>query len=288
MGLATVFLWDLQMMGTSPSWPFNTHYLGSVLFYYITDRKIEIGIILGSCLYMAHALVSWLPPFHTKKKLVDDLLRHMMKERFPGTDVNLNRATLYCVRSGFSTFIFTWLWRCLIINALAHAKKGCYAYYCKHPPNPFRKYLQIYSRKGQPHEKGSSTAFLVPQTENEVEGIAADAFYREQTVTLELPDIRAIDLTNVQDLKDIHVPKDKKAITRYMHEGKIADFQKLKTIHRYSVSFLATPLWKNEKKWGVLILDSNVEDLFVTRPGLERSLVSYSRGIESILRALPT
>jgi hypothetical protein len=202
-------------------------------------------------------------------------------------DVAINRVTIYYVGNGLATLI-SWFWRCLVVNAKAHSQRGILPYYYKHPPAPWRRYLRIYCRKGQPHQKGSSTYFLVADDEKEIEGFVPWVFYRQKPDGEDsLPDITGVRLKNISRVADIPDEGERQAVEEYMKSGHVRDIEKLKTVHRFSRYFFATPLvGKNDTLWGVLILDSTITPLN-DNPALKKALVSYSRGIESVLRALP-
>ena len=270
------------MLTPSPIWPFSDEGASNTIYNeLIFPYKVRIGIFIAVLLLLTNIFLNWVPPNRKKKRLIKSVLKEILFQLFGG-DTYHNRITLFQQKNGFET-LFIYLWKCLIINFRHHMKKQCIGYYIKNIPSPFRKYLHIYTREGQPYSKGTSTIFTAACTDKEVDGIASLIWLRQSPLHVKLPDISNIDLRNAKQIGDLS-KNNQTIVKRYMRLGKIADFNKLKTFHRLSTNLWGTPvLDENQEMCGVLVFDDNSPNqTFNTNNDLNDRLIGYTRILEKI------
>lgn len=278
--LLTLALWYLQMLTPSPIWPFSDKEVSCTVYKeLIFPYKVEIGIFIAVVLLLTNFALNWVPPNRKKKKLIKCVLKEILFQLFGG-DTYHNRITLFQQKNGFET-LFVYIWKCLIVNLRHHMKKQCVGYYIKNIPSPFKKYLHIYAREGQPYSKGTSTIFTAACTDKEVDGFASLIWLRQSPLHVKLPDISNIDLKNAKRIEDLS-KGNQTIVKKYMRFGKITDFNKLKTLHRLSTNLWGTPvLDENQEMCGVLVFDdNNPNQTFGANNDLNERLIGYTRILE--------
>lgn len=148
---------------------------------------------------------------------------------------------------------------------------------------PCSDYLIIFDRIGNPNESIHSTLFRIPSIDKQVDGIIGLAWANTIPIQTVLPDIRTIKLEECNELADIKNDEERNKVEAYMNQGNIDTLSKLKSIHRWSVSFWACRLCDlNNKPWGAIVVDSSEKDIFDKVDTKE--LKKYADKIEVILR----
>ncbi len=82
----------------------------------------------------------------------------------------------------------------------------------------------------------------VTNSPDDIDGVTSYTWYRNEEFEISLPNINHLDLSQYSKLEDIRNRKDRKKIKTYMTDGKINDFDKLKSLHAYSQHFWSIPL----------------------------------------------
>lgn len=250
---------------------------------YLYPNKLQIGVILGCVFIIIQAFVFSESSLHKKKKIVNGILDHFIKDKFKG-ETEKYRITVFKKTLGL------WAWKnyifkCFIYNWKEHKKKKLLTFYLKGFPSPWKYYLIQIARNGHPVPNGSSTKFLFPTKESEITGIAAFSAFRDTAIRKELPWIDEQLVHNIDALEGLK-SKQKKDILLYIKDGKLGSFPKLKSMHRYPNRIFATPIrLLNESIWGVIVFDCNDPN----RESFEnqyQDFVDYCRVIESVTKNL--
>lgn len=195
----------------------------------------------------------WLRPQKEKNKLIKEMLTRINTELFGGNE-NDHRITLFKEISWFRALIRNYGY--MIFHLFRYRKK--FLLYLK--PPKFGRYLIVNSRCGRRFKK-SSTMFRVEMNkEEQCEGVVGRIRYLGLSVHInDLEDISNIDIMNYRQKKDMGT-SHKKKVKKYMKDGFIPDFNLLKKIHRRARHFYGTVIEKNEKTWGILLVDSSASN----------------------------
>ena len=210
-----------------------------------------------------------------KKNLVKSIISIYIQDNYNSNDNN--RVTIYKATYGIQ-FIVKYLWKVIIKGFGEHYKKNLLWYHLKKTPIPWSKYLVQYARHGFPYPNGSSTFFSIPNKDEKIQGLTPYVYYKERPNSINnLPNINLIDLCSIKELKGNS--NDVKNIKKYLSNSHVNSFEKLKSMHRYPTDLFASPLFINDNKWGVIVLDS-------IEPQSDENFQvfqNYSRIIHSIL-----
>jgi hypothetical protein len=215
----------------------------------IFPNRIEYTFYL--CLFFIVLRILFFSP-NIKKKIIQSIISIYIEKNF--TSNENNRVTIYKAVYGFQ-FLHKYLWKVLISGLKEHYKKDILWYHIKSMPIPWSKYLVQYTRSGFPYPNGSSTFFLIPNKEEKIQGLTPCVYYKEKAISINnLPDLNNIDFKAITELKgNSHNVKN---IKKYMKNSHVNNFEKLKSMHRYPTDLFASPLFIDDNKWGVIILDS--------------------------------
>lgn len=285
--LASLF-WALSMMPTSDSspldypWLFNRSSLLHELYRGIDQNKFGIGLSA----VMLQGIASFVfqvrgnPGRRCLEKILETVIKSELKQ-----DIENTRATVFIVRRGFVIFPRQFYLYFLRYGA-AHWRKRIFWFYVFNLPRPWRKYFVIAARRGFPHDEGSSTCFLVPREEKEADGIVALAWIKERPVKVSLPRINKDTINRARKIDEIASEIDRANVEIYMERGRIHNFLKLKTLHRFSEGLWATPLkGRDNELSGVLVFDFNrLEGINFNK--IDTKLVRTSVNIEHVLGTL--
>jgi len=257
IGYWYISTWDKSVLGNTVKYPYpwNENVLCNDIYEMFLRKKTTIGISWGLFFLFIQVIILYIPLSIKRKKFIENTLKHILNQYLNG-DVTNNRITIFITKKGYQ-FIFKYMWQCLVKNHSSHKKKKLLKHYVQKFPNPFKNYLVFFGRIGKPYEKGTSTFFLVPDHENEINGFASYVFYHNRKEFAELPDITHVDMTTYQKGNLNNNPNDEILIDKYINEGKLKDFSSLKTFHRFPQHLFATPILdKSGEPCGVIVFDS--------------------------------
>jgi len=257
IGYWYISTWDKSVLGNNTNYPYPWNVNGFYNEFYelLLNKKTTIGIVWGLSFLFFNVVTLYIPISIKRKRFIENTLRHILNQYLNG-DITNNRITIFVTKNGYQ-FCLRCIWQCFFKNYCSHRNKKLLKYYCNKFPNPFKKYLVFYGRIGKPYEKGTSTFFLVPEHEKEIDGFAAYVFYHNRKCFVELPDIRHIDITKFEIGNSKNNPNDDNLIRSYMESGKVSNFSTLKSFHRFPKHLFATPILdKSGNPNGVIVFDS--------------------------------
>jgi hypothetical protein len=266
-------------------WPFDSNdFLKSLYNNYLYSNRYKYGLGIAAVVGFQQIFLIGNPFSQKRKKIVNSILDHLIKDKFNGLS-EINRITVFQKVSGFR-IIISHSKKCFYDNWKEHKKKGLISFYfLKEFPNPLRHYLVQVGRYGHPNPTGSSTKFLFPYKESEVSGIGAYSAFTENQVRKKLPVLNEVEIHKVDKITKLN-KNIREAVNRYMKEGKINSFEKLKSFHRYPNKIFASPIrLQNEEIWGVVVFDAKEED-DSTFENSYQHFVEYCRIIETVTRNL--
>ncbi len=257
IGYWYISTWDKSVISDVKTFPYPWNQTPfSIAFYNgLLKNKIKAGLAFGLLSIFVQTVIIYFPISIKRKKFIKGTLSHIIKQYLEG-DVTNNRITIYVVKRGYRMYL-SYIWKCFMVNVVKHYKRKLLRPHLRSFPRPFRKYLVFSGRSGKPHEDGTSTFFLIPESEDEISGIAAYVFYEDKPQFVELPDISHIDFDSMRKIEDLTEPEHKLAVEKYMEEGKVNSFDKLKMFHRHPQHLYATPIYDNKNDpFGVIVFDS--------------------------------
>ncbi|MCB1204386.1 MAG: hypothetical protein KDN18_09005 [Verrucomicrobiae bacterium] len=284
VGSAIILFWislfDPPTTEEPAPWPFKLDGWSIQLY---KDVFFKHRVILGSiCTIIATvSAVSFTFLDVSKRKILRSLLEQAINENGAGS-VEQHRITIFRVSSGAVAFL-SHVWNCIIVNRKAHKARNLTWHYLTTLPKIRRSYMMIYARRGKPHEKGTSTKFLVPEHKNEISGIVPQCYFSEQPIEVTLPSIEEDRIKSYRTFDD--VPQVEKAtLDSYMRDSKCKCFSVLKSIHRLPNYMLAMALFKGDRIWGVVILDSKCSDSELGQLKRRKNyLISLARSIQNVI-----
>ncbi len=257
IGYWYISTWDKSVLGDRANYPYpwNINVVNNDIYELLLNKKTTIGISWGILFLIIQVIILYIPISIKRKKFIENTLRHILNQYLKG-DISNNRITIFVTKNGYQ-IVLKYIWQCFIKNLGSHKEKKLINYYVKKFPNLFKKYLVFYSRIGKPYENGTSTFFLVPENENEIDGFAPYVFYHSRKEFVELPDISHIDLKTYAIGDLTNNPNDEILIDKYLKDGKINNFKSLKSFHRFPQHLFATPILdKLGIPYGVIVFDS--------------------------------
>jgi len=282
--LLAVLTWYIQLMVPDGDiWPFNSWEWTKYLYPGFFKFRIQIGAGATLFVVVAFFISGFLGGRHQRRKLFDKIFHQIFKEKLKG-DYSKFRLTLFYPRNPIY-MIYLWVKK-TFINGLAHINRGCFWIHFMEFPWPWRKYISIEYRMGHPHEKNSTTYFRIPDREEDFDGFASHIWYRKSPDKITLPDIRNLDLQQNSNMNNF-ATRQRNLIKRYMTQGRVTNYRKLRMIHRLPIHLWRSPLLDKEQVnvGGVLILDSTNESADIFVDGLDEDLVSFSRMLETVIGA---
>lgn len=224
--------------------------------------------------------------------LVENLIDHKKKELKRLLDVVLQRyggcdnfrITLFKKKLGITIFL-QYFYKCLIVNFIKHKKRGLISYYFINWIRPWKSYLIVYARVGEPLSNGSSTYILIPDNDyDDKYGLVSHYAYRVGTGNKSLPDLDALEIADHFSMESIKANKLLyKRVIDYMNKCGIKEYDDLRRFH-----FLPKHMWlstlidKHDNTWGVMVLESKHQDSPFEQSANEN--VQYYRIISSHLR----
>ena len=282
LGFWYISTWEKSIIGDVKTFPYPWYLTPFTEAFYngLLKNKIKVGIILGISSIVLQAIILYIPISIKRKRFIKATLTHIINQYLNG-DITNNRITIYVAQRGYKMY-GKYLWRCFVLNIRKHSQRKLLWVYIKNLPKPHRKYLIFSGRTGRPHENGTSTFFLIPESIEEVSGVAAYAFYERKPHFAELPDISSIDFSSVQKIDQLMDENHRDIIEEYMDKGKINSFEKLRMFHRYPQHLFATPIHdRNNEPFGVIVFDSYEKKLDFNK-NLD-NLLGYCKITESII-----
>lgn len=273
--------WYIQLMVPDGKiWPFDTWGWTKNLYPFFFKYRIQIGTAATIFVIIAFVVTGFLSAYRKRRSLFNRIFTQIFEEKLH-SNYEGYRLTLFYPR-GWLRMIFLWVRR-TFLNGFTHLKKGCFWVHFLDFPVPWKKYMAIEYRMGHPHETNSTTYFKIPNSEDEFDGFASYVWYRKTSDNVTLPDISDISIRSLKNLDDISGQRKKKII-EYMKKGKVKNFNKLRMIHRLPIHLWGSPLVAKSQDIGaVLILDSVDSNSEIFNTGLNESLLSFSRLLETVI-----
>ncbi|GHV84223.1 hypothetical protein AGMMS50212_15630 [Spirochaetia bacterium] len=97
-----------------------------------------------------------------------------------------------------------------------------------------------------------------------------------------LPSLEGIDLDNYHCYDELEKKSDEvTTIKDYMEKSKMNDFDRLKMIHKNFTNIAASPLYRNDKIWGAVVVDNDFEGAISKKQ--ERIIITYFKIIEKLI-----
>lgn len=223
--------------------------------------------------------------FHEiKRKKIEDVLLEDLNAIFFAFDCR-RRSTVFLPCGGWR-ILFQLLSSCLSGNLVAHMKKGLVGFYFHEIwsiiLSPKRKYLRIFARSGQMGNK-SSTFFLVPTADSQVDGIVPYVWLMEKQHFAFFPSVADFSSPPFpKRLSDIPSKPLKRKMKRYLKDGKFRafrdndpDLRKIWAIHWHASNVWATPIQRDDSPnpIGILVMECDSgENVFENNQELARKL----------------
>lgn len=207
---------------------------------------------------------------NTTKKILDNIVKTRFENEYESV-----RITIFKVRWGISC-IFSKIKSDLLHNITGknHVKKRTY-------PHPFRQYLWIYTRVGQPNETDSQAHFLLPTSKKEINGACSKSAYAKQTVYVNVEKLNLEELGQYSDPKQISNRTLRSKVEKTIKVSFLDSLESLKKLNRFSTEVWATPIVKKGKIWGVIAFDYDGKIAQLKQK--ETELVYDSKTIDNLL-----
>lgn len=219
------------------------------------------------------------------KPVLKSYLTQLYRSLFDG-EANKARITVFRISRGIR------LWPRFFWNnvrcVFKHIKKGTLGYqFTSFPWIPWKKYVAIYARFGNPHQKGTMTIFKYPEGNDDVNGIASYVLMTMQKFSISLPNINTFDIEQFSDIDEIQHHQRKQIVQDYMKKSRMTSFSQLKSIHSKAQHIWATPIVGDDNEaWGVLVVDDVKSENSFNDPHVDQSLELASGIIFTILRTV--
>ncbi len=283
-----IFTFGLFYLGYCPSpeipgfkypFPFENGEIRQRIYdVYIIPYRIQIALFFAVAIALVQIVLVIKPSETRKKMFILLILQRLLKHYFEDDSIN-NRITIYKISIGYRLWP-RHFWQCFVRNFHIHRKKGLLRTYLLNFPIPWEQYTYNYLRLGPP--KNSSTLFKVPKSDGDVHGIVSQAILYPQTHSVTLPDVSNIDF-NVEKFDSLSSTK-RKTIKKYIANGKLNGYEDFKRYHRLPTRIWATPIYYNEKIWGVFVVDSI--DKFKDIESIQDGIISYMQLTETVINKL--
>lgn len=234
------------------------------------------------CNAIAVAVETFYPS--SPKPVLRNYLTQLYRSLFEG-DASQVRITVFRIRKGYQLW-FSFFFKNLFCF-FKHVKKGTLRYqFLSFPWLPWKKYIAIYARFGNPHQKGTMTIFKFPEGNEDVNGIASYVLMTQQKFSVSLPNINSFKVEQFDSINDIPFQK-KQAVLEYIKKSRLKSFDQLKSIHSKAVHIWATPIVGDDNvAWGVLVVDDVKNKNPFDDTHVDQSLALASEIIFTILRTV--
>ncbi len=279
-------LWYLSVLDPKVApFPFDSGHTSVRIAYFefIYPYRVYLGLLLLGGMILFTGIRRFLERRDPKKSLIEKILQQIIAFEFQG-DFDKYRITVF-QGVGWRKAIGVYFKEVIFFQFRFLIRRRCFWSTVLNMPKPTRRYLTIFSRKGIPGENRRSAIFNVPQSDEEVDSFTSFAWHKSVPQKVTLPDISDINIHEKDALGQIRKPDQKRRLTQYMRLGKMKDFNKLKSIHRFSRHLWATPLLdKDQNQWGIMIFDSDAEvSPFENSSAFTESMRRYSGIIEKVI-----
>lgn len=217
-------------------YPWACENMSSVAFWCFLGLII---IFLASSLFQRNRDKQWLEEF----------FKHIINQHLGGETYE-TRITLYVKCLGIRILLQYMLF------AIAQCCQRRF-FYLKNIPSPFKHYLRPYIRWSYPENNPSYTYFRAISSETEQpHGVVENCYKSGKIISVKkAPYIQDIDLSRP---KNMLTNAERKQVNNYMRETKMDenDYEMLRCIQRRANVFFAFPFRKNQKNWGVVVIDN--------------------------------
>lgn len=194
------------------------------------------------------------------------------------------RITVFRITKGYRLWLY-FFWK-NVCNVFKHFKKGTFFYQIKSFPwLPWKKYVAIYVRYGNPHRNGTMTIFKYPSDHEEVNGIASHVLMTQQKFSISLPNVKNIHIERYKKIEDIPY-NHQQIVHTYMEKSFLKTFDQLKSIHSKATQIWAMPIVGEDNIWGVLVVDSLKNSNPFNDSHIDQSLELATNTIYTILRSV--
>lgn len=268
---------------TEVVWPWSNARWSSIVYQDVLfPNRSAIAFALSALIGLCGLSREWFDSI--KPRLIGAVAEISIEDIFEKR-FSSHRITIYREVSGIYAFWHHIYW-CFLKNFRAHYRKKLISHYLRSFPSIFRKYLVCYARSGHPHTQGSSTRFLVANSETEIDGFTSFVFFEKSPKKQELPKLRVEELSPYLTEESIIDEDLRKRVRLHLHEGRVGCYQRLRSMHRIPTSIWASPiLGKDEEFWGVLVMDCFTDThLPVKVNSFQNQIITNVRIIEKVLK----
>ena len=194
------------------------------------------------------------------------------------------RITVFRITKGYRLWPY-FIWNNICCIRKHFIKKTILHQIKSFPWLPWKKYVAIYVRYGNPHKKGTMTIFNLPSDHDDVNGIASHVLMTQQKFSTSLPNIKNIRIERYKKIENI--PYNHQQIVKtYMEKSFLKTFDQLKSIHSKATQIWAMPIVGEDNIWGVLVADSLKNSNPFSNSHIDQSLELATNTIYTILRGV--
>lgn len=238
--------------------------------------RVVIVIIILSIVIIIKTIIRCIDS-DRKKKSINWLINHILKTECTG-HIEVNRITIFRYRWDLVKIIkIIWKYGRMFRKNFPGDKQIPKNYL----PNLFHKALFVAYRRGTPNQNGSLAFFLQQQDPAKSDGIVSWVWNTEQDTLIQDFNFDPITIDEMKAKYSDQVEWHK--IQKKVRKIKIDNPLKMLMVSRISKHYWATILYtKKEKKWGVLVFDSE-EDVSPLTPEKIERLKSYTGIIRNVL-----
>lgn len=225
--------------------PFNTKLL-SEFYPFFCAKKGQIAILTFIFLIILH-IVFYFCIENKNKKWLQRFLQHIIEQNLGGGEYE-TRITIFGRKKGWR-FVCQYICDSIGQKNMTKRLKCC--------PNPFKDYLVIYNRFSYPEERKSYTYFrAIHDEEVEPQSIVEKCYKTGKPVSVSTAYITNICLR--KSLKQ-NPPAERHKVEQYMRDTGMKDYDKLCTLKRKANYIYAVPIRYEQKMWGVISFDNNLD-----------------------------
>lgn len=217
------------------------------------------------------------------KPVLKSYLNQLYDKLFTGAADEV-RITVFRITKGYRLWPY-FIWnnvRCIV----KHFIKGTISHQIlSFPWFPWKKYVAIYVRCGNPHRNGTMTIFKYPSDHDDVNGIASHVLMTQQKFSISLPNVKNIHIERYKKIEDIPY-NHQQIVQTYMEKSFLKTFVQLKSIHSKATQIWAMPIVGEDNTWGVLVVDSLKNSNPFNDSHIDQSLELATNTIYTILRSV--
>lgn len=248
------------------------------LKFFFETKSFWIGLLCNALAVLIEIFAPSSP-----KPILKSYMNQVYDNLFNGAADEV-RITVFRITKGYRLWP-SFIWKNLC-NIFKHFKKSTICYQIKSFPwLPWKKYVAIYVRCGNPHSNGTMTIFKYPLDRDEVNGIASHVLMTQQKFSTSLPNIKNISIERYKKIEGIPHGR-RQNVQTYMDKSFLKSFDQLKSIHSRATQIWAMPIVGEDNIWGVLVVDSLKNSNPFNNSHIDQSLELATNTIYTILRGI--